>query len=108
MALIPNLVRPTDDRMLAGVCSGIARYMKVETGVVRAVMIIAVLFGGVGAWIYPLLWLVMPEQGSTTAGADKLISQAKQWNADRTSRTPQTGAPQEVFNPYAGDPDQRN
>jgi len=107
MALVPGLVRPTDDRMIAGVCSGIARYLKVDVGVVRVVVLLAVFLGGVTAWIYPIMWLLMPEEGSETAGADKLVAQAKQWNADRSSNQA-PGKPQEVFNPYVDDPDVRN
>ena len=53
MALVPGLVRPTYDRMIAGVCSGIARYLKVDVGVVCVVVLLAVFLGGVTAWIYP-------------------------------------------------------
>lgn len=107
MALIPNLVRPTDDRVIAGVCSGIARYLKVDVALVRVVVAAAVLFGGVSLWIYPLMWLVMPEEGSDKAGVDTLIGQAKDWKATtdaKRNQAPSAERPQEVFNPYEGDP----
>lgn len=107
MALVPNLARPTDDRMVAGVCSGIARYLKIDTSVVRAVMVVAVLMGAVGLWLYPLLWVLMPEEGSDRAGADVLVEKAKQWKADndakRSGQAPASQTPparQPVFNPY--------
>ena len=99
MALIPNRVRPTDDRMIAGVCSGIARYLKVDTGLVRVVVLLAVLFGGVTLWIYPIMWLLMPEEGSEKAGVDTLITQAKDWKASNDAKR-SGNAPTDVFNPY--------
>ncbi|WP_420174628.1 PspC domain-containing protein [Luteococcus sp. OSA5] len=103
MALIPNLVRPVDDRMIAGVCSGIARYLKVDVGLVRAVTFIAIVFGGVSLWIYPLAWLLMPEEGSDRAAVDGLVDQAKQWKASndaKKNQAPSAERPQDVFNPY--------
>ena len=46
MALIPGLVRPTDDKIIAGVCSGIARYLKVDAGLVRIVTFLLIVPGG--------------------------------------------------------------
>ncbi|MGO4955945.1 PspC domain-containing protein [Luteococcus sp. Sow4_B9] len=103
MALIPNLVRPADDRMVAGVCSGIARYLKVDTGLVRAVTALAVLFGGMSLWVYPLMWALMPDEGSDRAAVDGLVDQAKQWKASsdaKKAQTPTAERPQDVFNPY--------
>lgn len=101
MALVPNLYRPTQGRMIAGVCAGIARYLSVDVQVVRAVLVVLVAVGGLGAWVYPVLWLLMPEQGSETAGIDTLVAQAKQWKTDSEARRDaSTPTEQPVFNPY--------
>jgi phage shock protein C len=58
----PQLRRSTDDRMLAGVCAGIARYAGVDPTVVRIAAVLGLVlgFGSVGL-VYLLLWAIVPE-----------------------------------------------
>lgn len=51
----------SNDRMLAGVCGGIADYLGWDPTVVRIGWIILTLLGGSGILIYLILWLVMPQ-----------------------------------------------
>ncbi len=56
-----RLVR-SDDRMLAGVCSGVADYLGVDATVVRVVVVLAALIGGgLGIPLYLAGWLLMPD-----------------------------------------------
>jgi len=58
-----QLRRPVDDRMIAGVCSGIARYANVDPNAVRVLFaVVAVLTWGVAALAYPVMWFIMPEE----------------------------------------------
>lgn len=54
------LRRSKQDRMLAGICGGIAEYLGWDPTVVRVGWIILTLLGGSGILIYLILWLVMP------------------------------------------------
>ena len=57
-----RLARRTDDKMIAGVCSGVAAYTGLDTTLVRIVLVAAVVFGfGTGIVLYLLGWLLMPE-----------------------------------------------
>jgi phage shock protein C len=58
------LVRRTDDRMIAGVASGIAAYFDVDVTVVRIGIAVLSVFGGAGVALYIAGWLLMPEAGS--------------------------------------------
>jgi len=58
------LCRPTQDRMLAGVAAGIARYLGVDVTVVRIVLAVLAVAGGAGVPIYLAGWLLIPEEGS--------------------------------------------
>ena len=60
------LVRATDDRLLAGVCGGLAAHLGVPTAVVRAVMVGLALMGGAGVLFYGWLWATVPRAGETT------------------------------------------
>ncbi|WRS30414.1 PspC domain-containing protein [Actinomycetaceae bacterium MB13-C1-2] len=56
-----KLVRDPNNKMIAGVCSGIAEYFGWDATWVRAAFGISLLFGGTGFFIYIVLWIVMPE-----------------------------------------------
>lgn len=52
--------RSSRDKMIFGVCSGLARYMDVDPTIVRIVAVIPSLFYGVGILIYLVLAIIMP------------------------------------------------
>ena len=56
-----KLVRDPNNKMIAGVCSGIADYFGWDATWVRAAFGISLLFGGTGFFVYIVLWIVMPE-----------------------------------------------
>lgn len=56
-----RLYRSTQDRMFAGVCSGIAEYLDVDPTLVRLVFVALALMGGPGPIIYIVLMLIVPE-----------------------------------------------
>ncbi len=61
-----SLRRTRNDRILAGVCGGIARHFSIDSSVVRLVTVLLVAFAGLSIWVYLVLWIVMPEEERTT------------------------------------------
>ena len=58
-----QLLRPLDDRIVAGVCSGVGRYLNADPVVIRvAFAILAVLTWGMALIAYPVMWFLMPEE----------------------------------------------
>ncbi len=58
-----QLRRPTTDRMVAGVASGLGRYFTVDPTLVRVVFAVAaVLTGGLALLAYPVMWFLIPEE----------------------------------------------
>ncbi|MEV4775791.1 PspC domain-containing protein [Microbacterium sp. LTA6] len=57
-----SLVRPRGDRVIAGVCAGIARRFDMKPSTVRILSVILVLFAGLSLWAYILLWILMPNE----------------------------------------------
>jgi phage shock protein PspC (stress-responsive transcriptional regulator) len=55
-----RLMRSENDRMIAGVCGGLAAYLGVDPVLVRLGFVILILASGIGLPIYLVLWLVMP------------------------------------------------
>lgn len=57
-----RLTRPTHQRMIAGVCAGLANYLGVDRALVRIAFVLAFFLGfSASFWVYLVLWLVMPE-----------------------------------------------
>ena len=58
-----RLIRPRDDRKVAGVCAGIARYMGADVTLIRILAVILALWPpGVGLIAYFVCWIVMPNE----------------------------------------------
>ena len=57
------LSRSADDRMLAGVAGGLARYLNVDATLVRIGVAALTLLTGVGAALYIAAWLLIPADG---------------------------------------------
>ncbi len=57
-----RLTRRLDNKMIGGVCSGLADYFNVDPTIVRVLFVIAFLSASAGFWIYIILWIVMPAQ----------------------------------------------
>ncbi|MBQ2417668.1 MAG: PspC domain-containing protein [Alistipes sp.] len=47
---------------MAGICGGLAKYFQLESSLVRLVMLLLFLFGGLSLWVYIILWLLIPEE----------------------------------------------
>ena len=59
-----QLVRPRDDRWIAGVCAGLARRFDIPPLLAR---ILFLFVPGPNVVIYLVLWIIMPEETSTSA-----------------------------------------
>ncbi len=110
-----RLMRSRHDRMISGVCGGLGVYFEIDPTIVRLVMVLLV-FTGVGLLLYPALWIVMP---SELPGSGPLPSPPPQ-NLGNTWQPPyvppasydprasmNVGAPDSErfrFDPYTGQP----
>jgi len=57
------LTRLRDDRKIAGVCSGIARYLGIDVTLVRIItLVLAICPPGAGLIFYVVCWIVMPQE----------------------------------------------
>jgi phage shock protein PspC (stress-responsive transcriptional regulator) len=69
---VKRLERSRDDRMLAGVCGGLARYFELNPAFYRVGFVVLTLLGGAGILIYLAAALVIPEEGK----ADSIAAEA--------------------------------
>lgn len=63
MPLVNGLLRPVKQRLLAGVCAGLAKYYKLDVNIVRFATLLLSIFGGIGIIAYAVAWLMMPSVG---------------------------------------------
>jgi phage shock protein C len=57
-----RLTRRTDDRMISGVCSGVADYLGIDPTLVRLLAVVGAIFSfGAVAVAYIAAWILMPE-----------------------------------------------
>lgn len=62
-----QLVRPTEGRMLFGVCAAVANYLKVDATIIRlAFVVLALVTVGVAVVAYLAGWLLIPEEGQVS------------------------------------------
>lgn len=55
--------RSRTDRVIAGVCGGLASYLELDPTLVRVAWVVVTIFSaGVGIAAYLLLWLLAPEE----------------------------------------------
>ncbi len=59
-----RIYRDPDDRMIGGVCGGLAAYTNIDPVIMRLIFVV-LLFMGIGALAYIILWIVVPEARTT-------------------------------------------
>jgi phage shock protein PspC (stress-responsive transcriptional regulator) len=73
----PALRRPYQDRMLAGVASGLARYFGVDVTIVRIAFAVLTVAGGAGIPLYLAGVLLIPDEGSDQSIVGSIIESSQ-------------------------------
>lgn len=81
--------RNPDERVLGGVCSGVAAYFGFDTIWARLFFVMTTMFLGFGPAIYIILWIVIPE---AKTAKDKLQMKGEPINIDNIGKTVQDEA----------------
>jgi len=61
-----RIYRSRKNRMIAGVCGGIAEYLNIDPAIVRLIMALLVLANGLGIILYILAVIIIPEKPEET------------------------------------------
>ena len=69
-----RLTRSETDKMIAGVCGGIAAYLDIDSVFIRLAFVLLVVASGIGGAIYLIMWIVMPRESTVTA-SDAVVMQ---------------------------------
>lgn len=95
--MMKRLFRSKSDVMIAGVCSGIAKFMEVDPTAVRLAFVLLLFVGGGGLWIYLVLWIIMPLEPTEPADSVDVKEKAepvekKKVEAPKPAASPKTGS----------------
>lgn len=69
----PRLVRSESERMIAGVCGGLAAYLGVDPVLVRLAFLLLIPAGGVGIPLYLILMIIVPEESDVDLSQSEVI-----------------------------------
>ncbi len=78
-----RLYRNADEKVVAGVCSGISSYLNIDVAIVRIIFILLTIFWGGGLLAYLILWAAVPEAVTT---AQKLEMEGENVTIDNIER----------------------
>lgn len=96
-----ELKRSESDKILGGVCSGLAKTYGWDLNVTRIAAAVIVLCTGIGPVLYILAWLLLPSDSGNVI-AQQAAEQGKAWYDDKKAKKQQPGSgPNE--NIYRGD-----
>jgi phage shock protein PspC (stress-responsive transcriptional regulator) len=74
-----RLFRDPEERLIGGVCSGLANYFNIDTVWVRLAMFLLIFFGGISLWVYVVLWIIIPLAKTT---ADRFAMRGESANVN--------------------------
>jgi len=76
-----NLYRSRSDRIIFGVCGGLARYFNIDSTIIRLIFIVGAFLKGATILIYIILAIITPEEGRRGTGAE-LIKPAVRYSEE--------------------------
>lgn len=72
-----KLYRNEDNRVIAGVCSGVAEYFNIDPTIVRIIWAVVCLCYGTGLILYLVCALVIPVKPNTFETKDYVVKESK-------------------------------
>lgn len=69
-----KLQRDTNNKVIGGVCSGLANYFEIDASIIRLLFVFMFLFASAGFWIYLIFWIVMPVGQGVQNGTSNFVS----------------------------------
>lgn len=97
-----KLYRSVTDKMVGGVCGGLAEYFAIDPVIVRLIFVLAVIFYGSGILAYIILWIIIPQKpyiitpfnpeqpkGESTSSTDEKKDENAEFNMNAIINKPQ-------------------
>lgn len=68
-----RLYRRSDERVIAGVASGLGDYFNVDPLLIRIALVASLVFGGLGIFLYAAAWFLVPEETADRSVAERML-----------------------------------
>jgi len=72
-----RLLRVREGRIVAGVCTGLARYFGVDVNLVRLAFGVLTVFYGLGILLYVAAWAILPEEGEDSSIIEGFVNKQR-------------------------------
>ena len=95
-----RLMRSTSNRVIGGVCGGVADYLNMDANLVRILTVLISLFTGVPVILYIVALFVMPEDTSSRPSAPPPVGGPPTYAGSFS--TTEAGTPAPAYSPYPG------
>ena len=59
---VKKLFRSRSNRVIGGVCGGLAQYLNIDPTVLRVITALLTFVMGMSLWVYLLAWIIIPEE----------------------------------------------
>ena len=76
-----KIYRDYDNKRIAGVCAGLAIYLDIDVVLTRVLMLVALIAGTAGFWVYVICWIAIPK--AVTPTVDLLVEKYRMTGAKR-------------------------
>jgi phage shock protein PspC (stress-responsive transcriptional regulator) len=90
-----KLYRSRKDKVIAGVCGGIADYFNIDPVWIRLAAVLLVLADGVGIIFYILAWILVPQnpnqKDTKNTSAEEVVEKIKTGKVQKRNSTPVLG-----------------
>jgi phage shock protein PspC (stress-responsive transcriptional regulator) len=73
-----RLLRIRQNRMVAGVCTGLAAYFGVDVNLVRLAFGVVTVFWGLGILLYLVAWAILPEDNEDHSILESFLNKHRQ------------------------------
>jgi len=60
----PKRLYRSREKMVAGVCSGLADYLNIDPTIIRILFVVIAFAGGASLLAYLIMWIIVPEEKS--------------------------------------------
>ena len=77
-----KLHRLVEEKKIAGICAGLGEYFDLDPVFFRLFFLVSLLFGGLGAVAYLILWILVPEK-TGAQGEPRPVRRLQLSNSDR-------------------------
>ncbi|MHC1716838.1 MAG: PspC domain-containing protein [Candidatus Dojkabacteria bacterium] len=76
--MVKKLYRSEQNKIIGGVCGGLAEYFDIDPSIVRIVFVLSCFTKGFGLLLYLIFWIVLPTYSSLEKDSSQIMEENKE------------------------------